>query len=179
MILLLHSFHYLINTKKHQKFCSWTQVYLILNINIELARVQAVRRTIHKLFPHPTTQHWCPSHFRLFMTLSFSFPNNKECISHYFFKTDFIYLFLERGEGREKERERNIDVWEIQRSVVSRMPPTGALACSPGMCPDWESNRQTFWFSGWHSVHWATPAMADFLLSYGWIIFQRREEEDA
>ena len=26
-----------------------------------------------------------------------------------FFK-DFIYLFLERGEGREKERERNIDV---------------------------------------------------------------------
>ena len=25
-----------------------------------------------------------------------------------FFKKDFIYLFLERGEGREKERERNI-----------------------------------------------------------------------
>ena len=25
---------------------------------------------------------------------------------------DFIYLFLERGEGREKERERNIDVRE-------------------------------------------------------------------
>ena len=24
---------------------------------------------------------------------------------------DFIYLFLERGEGREKERERNINVW--------------------------------------------------------------------
>ena len=28
----------------------------------------------------------------------------------HFFK-DFIYLFLERGEGREKERERNINVW--------------------------------------------------------------------
>ena len=27
-----------------------------------------------------------------------------------FFK-DFVYLFLERGEGREKERERNINVW--------------------------------------------------------------------
>ena len=27
-----------------------------------------------------------------------------------FFK-DFNYLFLERGEGREKERERNINVW--------------------------------------------------------------------
>ena len=29
-------------------------------------------------------------------------------ISLHFLK-DFIYLFLERGEGREKERERNID----------------------------------------------------------------------
>ena len=29
----------------------------------------------------------------------------------YFFK-DFIYLlFLERGEGREKKRERNINMW--------------------------------------------------------------------
>ena len=24
---------------------------------------------------------------------------------------DFVYLFLDRGEGREKERERNINVW--------------------------------------------------------------------
>ena len=31
-------------------------------------------------------------------------------IIFYFFK-DFIYLFLERGEGREKESERNISVW--------------------------------------------------------------------
>ena len=28
-----------------------------------------------------------------------------------FFKKDFIYLFLERGERREEERERNISVW--------------------------------------------------------------------
>ena len=27
-----------------------------------------------------------------------------------FFTKDFIYLFLERGEGKEKERERNMDV---------------------------------------------------------------------
>ena len=27
------------------------------------------------------------------------------------FLKDFIYLFFERGEGREKERERNITVW--------------------------------------------------------------------
>ena len=28
------------------------------------------------------------------------------------FLKDFIYLFLERGEGREEERERNINVRE-------------------------------------------------------------------
>ena len=28
-----------------------------------------------------------------------------------FFKKDFIYLLLERGEMKEKERERNINVW--------------------------------------------------------------------
>ena len=55
-----------------------------------------------------------------------------------FFKT-FIYLFLERGEGREKEGERNINV----RLPLMR-PPTGDLACNPGMCPDWESNWQPF-----------------------------------
>ena len=30
---------------------------------------------------------------------------------HLFLKILFIYLFLERGEGRRKERERNINVW--------------------------------------------------------------------
>ena len=29
------------------------------------------------------------------------------------FKKDFIYLFLERGEGREKEREKNIDADQL------------------------------------------------------------------
>ena len=32
------------------------------------------------------------------------------CFLCLFFK-DFIYLFLERGEGREKDREGNISVW--------------------------------------------------------------------
>ena len=36
-----------------------------------------------------------------------------------------FYLFLETGEGREKERERNINVPEIHRSVASRMSPAG------------------------------------------------------
>ena len=45
-----------------------------------------------------------------------------------YFKILFIY-FLERGERREKERERNINV---------QLP--GDLAHNPGMCPDWELN---------------------------------------
>ena len=58
----------------------------------------------------------------------------------YFLKVESFlkrfYLFLERGEGREKERERNINVW-----LPLMCPPTGDLARDPGICPDWESNR--------------------------------------
>ena len=50
-----------------------------------------------------------------------------------FFKR--FYLFLERGEGREREGERH------QCAVVSLMPPTGVLARNPGKCSDWESNQ--------------------------------------
>ena len=54
---------------------------------------------------------------------------------------DFIDLFLERGEGRENERERNIHVREIHRLVASHTPPTGDLAHNPGRCPDWGLNQ--------------------------------------
>ena len=32
----------------------------------------------------------------------------------------------------------------LHRLVASNAPPTGDLACNPGMCPDWESNRRPF-----------------------------------
>ena len=54
---------------------------------------------------------------------------------------DFIYLFSERGEGREEEREKNIDVQEKHPLVASRTPATGELAVNSGMCPEWESNQ--------------------------------------
>ena len=28
--------------------------------------------------------------------------------------------------------------------VASQVPPTGDLACNPGMCPDWELNQRPF-----------------------------------
>ena len=46
----------------------------------------------------------------------------------------FIYLFRERGKEGEKH----------QCVVASRAPPTGDLACHPGMCPGWESNQRPF-----------------------------------
>ena len=57
----------------------------------------------------------------------------------YFFK-DFIYLFLDRGEGKEKEGEKH------QCAVASHTPPTGDLTwpAIQALCPDWESNWQPF-----------------------------------
>lgn len=45
-----------------------------------------------------------------------------------------MYLFLERGEEKKKERERNIKMW-----LPLTRPSTGDLARDPGLCPDWES----------------------------------------
>ena len=54
-----------------------------------------------------------------------------------------LFIFIEK-EGREKERERDINVWEKHQSVAPHTPPTGGLACNPGTSPDWESNRRPF-----------------------------------
>ena len=48
------------------------------------------------------------------------------------FPLDFMYLFLERGKGREREKHQCV--------VASRAPPTGDLARNPGLCPYWELN---------------------------------------
>ena len=48
------------------------------------------------------------------------------CIT-FFKKTDFIYLFLEKGEGKKKEREKH------QCGVASHVPPTRDLAYNPGI----------------------------------------------
>ena len=53
-----------------------------------------------------------------------------------FLNKDFIYLFLDREDGWEKEGEKH------QCVVASHAPRTGDLAHNPGMCPDWESNQR-------------------------------------
>ena len=45
------------------------------------------------------------------------------------FLKDFIYFFLERGEGREKERKRNINVWLLLTwPLLGTWPATQACA---------------------------------------------------
>ena len=55
-----------------------------------------------------------------------------------FFKRFYSLIFRKQGRGVEREGEKR------QCVVASWVPPTGDLACNPGVCPDWESNWQTF-----------------------------------
>ena len=70
-----------------------------------------------------------------------------------FFK-DFIYLLLERREWREKERERNINVW------LPLVHPLLGTRPAPRHVPWLEIESATLCFAVRCSIHWATPATA-------------------
>ena len=53
----------------------------------------------------------------------------------------FIYFWGGRQGEREEEKHQCTSVCERYSDRASHMPPPGDLACNPGMCPDWESNR--------------------------------------
>ena len=73
------------------------------------------------------------SNMKNLKTHSLHSPFFKKNFTTGFFK-DFLYFVRERGREGEKHH----------RMVASFTPPTGDLAHNPGMCPDWESNRQPF-----------------------------------
>ena len=81
----------------------------------------------------------------------------KYWVSFLFLKKDFIYLFLERGEGREKERVRHSNVWLLLAHPHQRPKP------QPRHVPWLGIELATLWFSGRHSIHWATPARAIYI----------------
>ena len=69
-------------------------------------------------------------------------------------KKDFIYLFLERGEEKKKERERNINVW------LPLARPHWGPSLQPRHVPWLGVQPVTLWLAGQCSIHWATPARA-------------------
>ena len=80
--------------------------------------------------------------FYLYFTYSMLLSGGSYCATHflchplscsifltYFFFKDFIYLFLEKGEGRGKERKRNINVWlPLACPQLGTWPTTQACA---------------------------------------------------
>ena len=65
---------------------------------------------------------------------------------HLFIFKDFIDLFLERGEGREKERERNVDQLPLARPQLGTWPSNQACALTGNPTSDLR-------FTGWCSIH--------------------------
>ena len=75
----------------------------------------------------------------------------------YFFSEDFVYLFLERGEGREKERERNTIVWlslvcpvlgtwpTTQACALTRIRTSDPLAHRPALIPPTHTSQGRVW----------------------------------
>ena len=75
------------------------------------------------------------------------------CLSSFLKKRFYLFIFRE-GEGRERGRERNIDLGEIHQVVASHATQPASQACAL-----WES-KQLPQFTGQHSVHGATAARA-------------------
>ena len=67
---------------------------------------------------------------------------DKDKTGLFLFFNDFIYLFLERGEGKEKEGERE----KYQCVVASRATPTRDPARNPGTCLT-GNQLVTLWFT--------------------------------
>ena len=96
------------------------------------------------------------------------------------FLRDFIYfhLFLERREGREREREggKHRYVRETLIGCLSHAPWPGH---NPGMCPDWESNQRPFTLcNNTQSTerYRSVPAASSFFfLNFHLLIFRERE----
>ena len=79
-----------------------------------------------------------------------------------FFMYVCIYLFLDRGEGREKEGEKH------QCVVASRVSPTEDLARNPGTYPGWELNWRPFGLqAGTQFTELHQPAFAHF---FNWTV---------
>ena len=79
------------------------------------------------------------------MALILIIPDDRgKTLASFFFK-DFIYLFLESWEGREKEKERNINVWlPLPYSLLESWPATQTCALTGNWTSDPLVHRPEF-----------------------------------
>ena len=83
-----------------------------------------------------------------------------------FFKRFYVFIFRQRGRKGEREGEKH------QCVVASHTPPTGDLAGSPGMCPDWELNQGPFGSHiGTKSTEPHQPGLQKAFLGTAWFEF--------
>ena len=94
----------------------------------------------------PVLSPWVPGHIGIIQTVLVIFTMIKLfldrpgiCLNSYFQR---FYLFIFKEWEREGERVGET----YQYMVAFHAPPTGDLACNPGMCLDWESNKRPFGF---------------------------------
>ena len=91
--------------------------------------------------------HWLMSYACILHTPTHTIPN-KSCLG------EGLGAFPTRGEGREKERERNISAW------LPLSHPYGGAVPQSRHVPWLGFELVTLWFAGWCSVPWATLARA-------------------
>ena len=92
-------------------------------------------------------------------TIYLPIPYLTSVLKKRFFSFFLPSLFIFRERGKEGERKGG----KHQCVLAFQEPPTGDPAHNPGMCPDWESHPW-HWFTGRHSIHWATSARANLFL---------------
>ena len=116
------------------KLCSYNPEIQIL----EVPRVMDIRTKLeNQSFCQWSRQvHWKEIPTMIFLRYFFQI---------YLFFEDFIYLFLDRREGREKERKRSINVW---LSLTGDLP-----GLQPRHVPRLGIKPVTPWFAGQYSIH--------------------------
>ena len=97
----------------------------------------------------------------------------KICCLNFFFK-DFIYLFLEREEGREKEWERHINVWLLlTRPLLGTWPATQACALTGNRTGDPLVRRPVL-----NPLSHTSQARFNFLIQFFNIFIFRNKTDD-
>ena len=140
--------------KNYKKRISICILYYILFHTKELKDLSVVDSRVQKLRMKKRSLFFINNSFR---TISCYKPCAVSLKKH--LKNLFI---LARGEGRQKEREREIDVREKHRLVVSGTCPNQGLNLQPRHVPWPGIEPVTLRFVGWCPTNWATLARANF-----------------